>query len=167
MEWPSDSAPATVDDPIDTFLAQFVRETYILVDRKVVQVPFRVHCAWFDQQYRRGIKRSERHIGYDILRGCEVSTVFLAMHGFLDVRLRGGLFETMVFSPPGRRGNDRATVRYSDYESALAGHRRIVQLVQAGRIRRVTDAARAREYRTIKALNRLRRRTARRAKRAA
>jgi hypothetical protein len=68
-----------------------------------------------------------RHIGDDTIDGVRVSTVFLGLdHGY------GGsdpvLWETMVFG--GR--HDNWMDRYTSYESALAGHNRVVEAIKSG-----------------------------------
>lgn len=65
--------------------------------------------------------RAERRVARDQIGEAEVSTVFLALdHAWTgDVPI---LFETMVFG--GERDGDQA--RYSTWDEAEAGHRRIV-----------------------------------------
>ena len=68
-----------------------------------------------------------RRVGLDLIGNFRVSTVFLALdHNFSD---QGPpiLFETMVF--PEKNNSDLACERYSTWEQAMKGHRRMVAAV--------------------------------------
>lgn len=75
--------------------------------------------------------REQRHadrfvVCLDVIRGVEVSTVFLGMeHGAPD---EGVLWETMIFGGP----YDMRTWRYTSREQAKVAHRRIADRLQAG-----------------------------------
>jgi hypothetical protein len=68
-----------------------------------------------------------------------VSTVFLGLdHGFGD-NIR--VFETMVFT--NGEGSERDCQRYSTWEEAIAGHRRVCDELTSGLSREQLEAARA------------------------
>lgn len=67
-----------------------------------------------------------RRIGDDTIGDSRVSTVFLVIdHGFGDVPK---LFETMIFGGKSSEYQER----YSTEAEAVAGHKRIVDLLKAG-----------------------------------
>ncbi len=73
--------------------------------------------------------RPALRVGDDDVNGVRVSTVFLG----LDHSFGEGLpllFETMIFKGP----HDGWQDRYTTWEEAELGHKRIVQLLQASRI---------------------------------
>ena len=68
-----------------------------------------------------------RRVGSDEVGEARVSTVFLGIdHGFGGPPL---WFETMIFGGP----HDNGTWRYTTWDEAAVGHRRIVSALQEGR----------------------------------
>ena len=72
------------------------------------------------------IEGANRKVKFTKLKGCKVSTLFLG----LDYSFAGGpplLFETMVFGGP----LDGSQHRYSTWEEAEEGHKKMVKTVKA------------------------------------
>jgi hypothetical protein len=80
------------------------------------------------REWEQWIKRREGdlHIGTETIGEARVSTVFLAADPKLDGFGEPQLFETMIVGGP--LGHER--VRYSTWEEAQAGHRRMVERVK-------------------------------------
>ena len=93
-------------------------EHYILEDQEIVlETDFIKWARWFESADRRVAKTT--------LQDCEISTVFLG----LDHQWRDGpplLFETMIFGGE----SDREHWQYPTWDDAMAGHRRIVELLE-------------------------------------
>lgn len=92
-------------------------DKYILVDKKLKPASLEEWAKWFET--------TDRHIGNDHIGDVKISTVFLGLdHSF------GGdkplLFESMIFG--GERDQDQ--FRYSTYEEAEAGHKKLVDEIK-------------------------------------
>lgn len=87
---------------------------------------------WYEKNHAK--KRVKRTV---FPWGTTVSTVFLGLdHGFPEIteladkdehgEYKPVLWESMAFPWYGRRGEDRASDRYTSYDDALRGHKRMV-----------------------------------------
>lgn len=73
-------------------------------------------------------EKADRHVGNDRIAGIHISTVFLSIdHGY-DSSQPPVLFETMVF---GGGDLNETMIRYATWAEAEAGHKDIVEAVQA------------------------------------
>lgn len=70
-------------------------------------------------------KTQNNCVGNDTIKGQRVSTVFLSLdHSFIEGP--PVLFETMIFDGP----HDGFTRRYHTYDEALAGHNKVVEVLE-------------------------------------
>lgn len=106
----------------------------ILIGREVKPCNLMTWARWFEAASRTpgpdGLP-TVRHIGYDDLGFCHVSTVFLGVNvGFGGREL---WFETMVFAKDEAnegKPRDLDMFRYSTYDEAEAGHARVVSKIK-------------------------------------
>jgi hypothetical protein len=92
---------------------------YILKDNVAVPVHFDEWCSWYSSH-------QDKHVGHDKIGDVYVSTVFLSMdHNYFEGE-PPALFETMVFGGP----LDGEMERYSTYDEAVEGHKRMVERVR-------------------------------------
>jgi hypothetical protein len=85
-------------------------EYYILVNRQPKLVDFMTWARWFRIPENRIVKQTTTD-------GIFISTVFIGI-------TEGELFETMIFG--GKYDKDQW--RYSNYDDALAGHQKAIEL---------------------------------------
>lgn len=76
-------------------------------------------------EWARWMEGAERHVGNTEEAGVRVSTVFLGLDSFLRNEGPALLFETMVFGGE----HDQDIDRYSTWEEAEAGHKRMCEKV--------------------------------------
>jgi hypothetical protein len=99
-------------------------DKYILADDSHTPIPVDDVIQWAD-----AFKKQDRHVAEDFIDDVKVSTVFLGLnHNF------GGdgppiLWETMVFGGE----NSGWMGRYTSYDSALIGHKIVVELIKSGK----------------------------------
>ena len=78
--------------------------------------------------------RDRKRIALDSVGAIMVSTVFLGLdHNFMGIGAPL-LFETMVFADPEKSMLEDYTERYHTKTEALEGHKRILEMVQEGRL---------------------------------
>jgi hypothetical protein len=100
-----------------------MRDYAYLKDKQVIKVTFDEYLNRLKEQ---GDKIEERRVGDDKVGDARVSTVFLSLnHGFGYEEL---WFETMIFGGE----NDLFCERYSTYDQAEHGHKRIVEALKNG-----------------------------------
>jgi hypothetical protein len=92
---------------------------YILDRHTPVPVDLLTWGKWFET--------AERHLVRDVFDGVEVSTVFLGLDHNYSRKGPPLLFETMVFGGE----LDQEMLRYPTWQTALAGHREMVERVRA------------------------------------
>jgi len=101
-------------------LDRFATNYYILVGRETVNVDTVLAWAkWFEE--------AQRHVSETRIGRIYISTVFLGLDHSLFDKGCPLLFETMVFQGP----MDSEMDRYSTYEEAEAGHKKMVKRVRA------------------------------------
>lgn len=112
-----------IEGDLDQLLERMMNKTkmkfYILVDKKLKEVPFKEHRDWF--------MKSEERLFVDYVKGIKISTVFLPIDTNFAVEAKDArLFETMVFGGK----YDTRSMHYVSYEKAEIGHRLMCNIVQ-------------------------------------
>lgn len=100
---------------------------YILADRRPVPEPDVLTWAQWYRQHNRHVART------NLTQTLDVSTIFLGLDHNFGSRGRPILFETMVFDTSEHPSDwHEYQERYSTWEDAEAGHKRIVTAIQEG-----------------------------------
>ena len=100
----------------------FEPKHYVLDDNNVPQRATSIEAARFYRLLKR------RHVGWEEVGGCLVSTVFLGVDHNFSGRGPPLLFETMLF--PGDHHGAVVCQRYSTWDDAFLGHRAKVRELQ-------------------------------------